>query len=155
MCGFKVRRWGLGRRGQAEGAWFACLSTIREAVSNKGALGCRWAWPDRGGGVRHGGVANRRGGVSRRCPRPQVPREAPREPPGRAAERAARELQRRSQGYRLVDSDDEGAGPAPSSAPSHGSTPGMADASHRRRRHLRRRRSESPEASSPSPPTPP
>ncbi|XP_010569458.1 PREDICTED: putative pre-mRNA-splicing factor ATP-dependent RNA helicase DHX16 [Haliaeetus leucocephalus] len=84
----------------------------------------------------------------------KVPREAPREPPGRAAERAARELQRRSQGYRLVDSDDEGAGPAPSSAPSHGSTPGMADASHRRRRHLRRRRSESPEASSPSPPTP-
>ncbi|NXJ58284.1 DHX16 helicase, partial [Spizaetus tyrannus] len=85
----------------------------------------------------------------------KVPREAPREPPGRAAERAARELQRRSQGYRLVDSDDEGAGPAPSSAPSHGSTPGMADSSHRRRRHLRRRRSESPEASSPSPPTPP
>ncbi|XP_074990677.1 pre-mRNA-splicing factor ATP-dependent RNA helicase DHX16 [Calonectris borealis] len=85
----------------------------------------------------------------------KVPREAPREPPGRAAERAARELQRRSQGYRLVDSDDEGPGPAPSSASSHGSAPSMADASHRRRRHLRRCRSESPEASSPSPPPPP
>ncbi|CAM9107743.1 unnamed protein product [Bubo scandiacus] len=84
----------------------------------------------------------------------KVPREASREPPGRAAQRAAQELHRRSQGYRLVDSDDEGAGPAPSSAPSQGSAPSAADAS-RRRRHLRRRRSESPEASSPSPPTPP
>ncbi|XP_063174945.1 pre-mRNA-splicing factor ATP-dependent RNA helicase DHX16 isoform X2 [Chroicocephalus ridibundus] len=78
----------------------------------------------------------------------KVPREAPREPPGRAAERAARELQRRSQGYRLVESDDEAAGPAPA----HGSAPATADPTPRRRRHLRRRRSESPEASSPSPP---
>ncbi|XP_074423658.1 pre-mRNA-splicing factor ATP-dependent RNA helicase DHX16 [Larus michahellis] len=78
----------------------------------------------------------------------KVPREARREPPGRAAERAARELQRRSQGYRLVESDDEAAGPAPA----HGSAPATADPTPRRRRHLRRRRSESPEASSPSPP---
>ncbi|XP_054667364.1 LOW QUALITY PROTEIN: pre-mRNA-splicing factor ATP-dependent RNA helicase DHX16-like, partial [Grus americana] len=85
----------------------------------------------------------------------KVPRDAPREPPGRAAERAALELQRRSQGYRLVDSDEEGPGPAPSSAPSHGSAPSADDASRRRRRHLRRRRSESPEASSPSPTSPP
>ncbi|KAM6396223.1 LOW QUALITY PROTEIN: pre-mRNA-splicing factor ATP-dependent RNA helicase DHX16 [Rhynochetos jubatus] len=85
----------------------------------------------------------------------KVPREAPREPPGRAAERAALELQRRSQGYRLVESDEEEAGPSPGSAPSQSSSSGPADASRRRRRHLRRRRSESPEAPSPSPPTPP
>ncbi|XP_075594443.1 pre-mRNA-splicing factor ATP-dependent RNA helicase DHX16 [Balearica regulorum gibbericeps] len=85
----------------------------------------------------------------------KVPRDAPREPPGRAAERAALELQRRSQGYRLVDSDEEGPGPAHSSAPSHGSAHSAPDASRRRRRHLRRRRSESPEASSPSPTSPP
>lgn len=78
----------------------------------------------------------------------KVPREPPREPPGRAAERAALELQRRSQGYRLVESDEE-AGPGP------GPAPDMAAARRCRRHHLRRRRSESPEASSsPSPPPP-
>ncbi|KAM4643572.1 LOW QUALITY PROTEIN: pre-mRNA-splicing factor ATP-dependent RNA helicase DHX16-like [Amazona ochrocephala] len=82
----------------------------------------------------------------------KVPREA-RPEPRRAAERAARELQRsRSQGYRLVESDDEGAGPAPSPAPPSGSAPSAS----RHRRHLRRRRSESPpEAPSPSPSPPP
>ncbi|XP_061300479.1 LOW QUALITY PROTEIN: pre-mRNA-splicing factor ATP-dependent RNA helicase DHX16 [Pezoporus flaviventris] len=81
----------------------------------------------------------------------KVPREARPEPPGRAAERAAMELQRRSQGYRLVESDDEGAGPAASHAP----PPGSAHSASRHRRHLRPRRSESPEASSPSPSPPP
>ncbi|XP_051632340.1 LOW QUALITY PROTEIN: pre-mRNA-splicing factor ATP-dependent RNA helicase DHX16 [Manacus candei] len=70
----------------------------------------------------------------------KVPREAPREPPGRAAERAALELHRRSQRYQLVESDDEGAGPAPGHAPREEPRP------RRRRGHLRRRRSESPES---------
>ncbi|TRZ09063.1 hypothetical protein HGM15179_018038 [Zosterops borbonicus] len=80
----------------------------------------------------------------------KVPREAPREPPGRAAERAALELQRQNRSYRLVESDDEGAGPAQGHA---------QDEPRPRRRHLRRRhRSESPPevtAESPSPPPPP
>ncbi|XP_065591162.1 pre-mRNA-splicing factor ATP-dependent RNA helicase DHX16-like [Cyrtonyx montezumae] len=71
----------------------------------------------------------------------KVPRDPPKEPPGRAAERAALELQRRSRGYRPVESDDDddGGGSGPSPAP------------HHRRRHLRRRRSESPENDSPAP----
>ncbi|KAM4754857.1 LOW QUALITY PROTEIN: pre-mRNA-splicing factor ATP-dependent RNA helicase DHX16 [Cyanocitta cristata] len=77
----------------------------------------------------------------------KVPREAPREPPGRAAERAALELQRQNRGYRLVESDEEGPGPAQDHT---------QDEPRPRRRHLRRRRrSESPPeaaAASPSPP---
>ncbi|XP_014117674.1 PREDICTED: putative pre-mRNA-splicing factor ATP-dependent RNA helicase DHX16 [Pseudopodoces humilis] len=78
----------------------------------------------------------------------KVPREAPREPPGRAAERAALELQRQNRGYRLVESDEEGPGPAQDHA---------QDEPRPRRRHLRRRRrSESPpEAPAASPPPPP
>ncbi|XP_031950304.1 pre-mRNA-splicing factor ATP-dependent RNA helicase DHX16 isoform X2 [Corvus moneduloides] len=77
----------------------------------------------------------------------KVPREAPREPPGRAAERAALELQRQNRGYRLVESDEEGPGPAQDHA---------QDEPRPRRRHLRRRRrSESPPEAAPASPSPP
>ncbi|XP_054033150.1 pre-mRNA-splicing factor ATP-dependent RNA helicase DHX16 [Dryobates pubescens] len=84
----------------------------------------------------------------------KVPRAAPREPPGRAAERAALELQRRSRGYRLVESDEEGEGPAPDPAPSSSHPPGSSQAPSRRRHLRRRRRSQSPEEA-PSPPLAP
>nr|XP_054510160.1 pre-mRNA-splicing factor ATP-dependent RNA helicase DHX16 [Agelaius phoeniceus] len=80
----------------------------------------------------------------------KVPREAPREPPGRAAERAALELQRQNRGYRLVESDEEEAGPGPAH-PDH-----AQNEPRPRRRHLRRRhRSESPPETPPAAPEPP
>ncbi|KAM7026324.1 pre-mRNA-splicing factor ATP-dependent RNA helicase DHX16 [Acridotheres tristis] len=121
----------------------AILGVVKECGAILGVVkwvGPFWVWSGGAilGAVKMGGAIL---GVLRCHGKP------PGSPPGARAERAALELQRQNRGYRLVESDEEGPGPAQDHA---------QDEPRPRRRHLRRRRrSESPPEATTASPSPP